>query len=258
MLHSKQNKMERKLGDPKIRYQILESTNEFVLGSLKERKFNEGTIVIAGFQTHGEGMGENRWESEKDKNLLLSLVLKPVFLEPAHQFYLNKFASLAVYDFVKHVLPDKNVTVKWPNDVYIDDKKVAGILINNTIIGKHFEYVVLGIGLNINQKTFKSDAPNPVSLIHHTNKELNLEECLQSLLHYLNSRYEQLKVEKSQSLDGDYLNVLYRYQNWSEFKTENRTFKGRITGITEYGQLQIEEESGKIQEYDFKTVEFSG
>ncbi|MDZ7741622.1 MAG: biotin--[acetyl-CoA-carboxylase] ligase [Bacteroidota bacterium] len=248
--------MSTEIGHNILRFTTLESTNKYVLGSLEKENFAAGTVVLAGFQEAGKGLGKNHWESEAGKNLLLSIILKPAFLEPQYQFYLNKFASLGVYDFIRSLLPDKKVTVKWPNDVYIDDGKVAGILINNTLIGKHFEYAVAGIGINLNQKAFRSDAPNPVSINHYTKRDLDLEKSLHDLLECLNKRFKQLEQGREEYLDRDYLAALYRHRQWSEFISAKERFKGMITGISEFGQLRIEHHKGTLLEFDFKEVEF--
>ncbi len=244
------------IGHNILRIKTIESTNKYVLGSLENDNYAAGTVVVTDFQEAGKGLGKNRWESEAGRNLLLSVVLKPLFLEPRYQFYLNKFVSLGVYDFIRSLLPDKRISVKWPNDVYIDDGKVAGILINNTLKGRHFEFVVAGIGVNINQEVFVSDAPNPVSVIHYLRDSLDLEKCLKSLLTCLNERYRQLENQEWDKIDTDYTKALYRYDSYSVFQKEGKKFNGRIKGVTEYGLLIIQKVDGEILEFDFKEVEF--
>jgi BirA family transcriptional regulator, biotin operon repressor / biotin---[acetyl-CoA-carboxylase] ligase len=226
------------------------------LDLLKNNNLDEGTCVIAWDQFGGKGLGANSWESEAGKNLTLSVLLKPHFLAPEKQFMLNKVIALSVYDFVKQLLPAQKVSIKWSNDIYVDDKKVAGILINNTIKGDKLEFTVAGIGININQEVFYSDAPNPVSIINYKKQEQDLEDCLEQLQHMINKRYAQLVNKEYETLDKDYLKDFYRVKQWADFKENNVVFKGKITGINEYGQLIIERENAVLKAYGFKEVSF--
>ena len=244
------------IGSQIIRLTSVDSTNNFVLGSMAGESYPEGTIVMAIEQFAGQGLEHNKWESEKGKNLTFSVILYPVFLQPAEQFMLNKAVSLAIADVVREYLPTGPVRVKWPNDVYIRDNKVAGILINNTIRGNHFDHSIVGIGMNVNQRKFLSDAPNPVSLNNYLNETTDLEECLHKLSSSLNFRYNQLRMGKKDQLDDEYLENLYRLGKSTEFRVGKELFHARIQGVSEYGQLILQKESGETAKYEFKEVEF--
>ena len=155
--------------------------------------------------------------------------------------------SLGICDFLaKHT---GGVKIKWPNDIYVTDDKIAGILIENSIIGSEIVYTVAGIGLNINQKMFLSGAPNPVSLGILTGIEYDLNDCLKILLADLDARYEQLLSGSRENIRTDYISMLYRYYEWHCFKSEGELIFGRIVSINSYGQLQIEDREGKIKSF---------
>lgn len=157
---------------------------------------DEGYIIQTNFQNSGKGQGKNTWESERGKNLLFSLLLKPYFLPASDQFVLTQIISLSVVDILKKLFENDNkpvIKVKWPNDIYIDNRKVAGILIQNTISGNNIENSIVGIGLNVNQKKFVTDAKNPVSLIHHLGTELSINDLLNQLLYAIAIRYNEVK-----------------------------------------------------------------
>lgn len=192
------------------------STNLYASDLLRSKEIPEGTVISAFRQSSGRGLGSNSWESEAGKNLTISIILYPSFLPIEKQFMLNKVVSLGVYDIITKLIENTNslvnksiVKIKWPNDIYIGDKKVSGILIENAIIGNKFLHSIVGIGININQEIFLSDAPNPVSLKNITGKEYGLKECLELLCSYLDKRYFQLKNDNYKAIDKDYLSTLY-------------------------------------------------
>ncbi|HHN48489.1 MAG TPA: biotin--[acetyl-CoA-carboxylase] ligase, partial [Bacteroidales bacterium] len=149
---------------PPVRLDTTPSTNAYANMLIKKNKALNGMLITAVAQTAGKGQDKNFWESKPNENLTISIIVKPYNLMPARQFILNKITSLAIRDFVMMHLKDVAVSIKWPNDVYADDQKIAGILISNTIEGQEITWSVIGIGVNINQTKFESPAPNPVSL----------------------------------------------------------------------------------------------
>ena len=150
------------IGSNLLFFENLPSTNTHAADLLKKNNLPEGTIVYTNYQSAGRGYSGNRWESEDGKNLLISIVLFPSFIKPEDQFYISMAVSLGICDFLKRYIPD--CSIKWPNDIYVNNDKIAGILIESSITGNKIEYTIAGIGLNINQEKFISDAPNPVSL----------------------------------------------------------------------------------------------
>lgn len=230
------------------------STNSYAITLLSKDRPEEGCVIITDYQTEGKGTDTNTWESEKGKNLTFSLVLYPT-LNADQQFTLNKALSLGIYDFLVEQLPGQKVSIKWPNDIYIEDKKICGILIQNSVIGNKLEYMVVGIGLNVNQILFTGNAPNPVSMKMITGTEYNLDDTLQKLLRSVFKRYTSI-VEKAGKIDTDYLQVLYRLQEWHDYLVNGVKVKSKITGTNSYGQLELENETSEVIFCDLKEVKF--
>jgi len=237
-----------------VRVNKLDSTNSYALQLLKDTNPSGGTVVMALNQTEGRGQQTNAWESESGKNLTISLILRPDFILAQDQFQVSMLISLGVSDYLKTYT--ENVSIKWPNDIYIKDKKIAGILIEQSIMGAHLSNSVCGIGLNVNQAKFVSDAPNPISLQIITNENYDLEDELTKLLASIEKRYLQVKNGNAQQLEQDYLNALYWMNETHEFEDEDGDFKGQIIGISEFGQLQIRDEDNELRTYNFKEVSF--
>ena len=232
------------------------STNLVANSMLKLEQLEAGSIILAEFQTAGKGMDQNSWESESRKNILMSAVYNSDFLSPEKQFYLNKIASLAVSDTLFEIFPKKNIKIKWPNDIYIGDEKIAGILINNTIKGDYLEYSVLGIGLNVNQMNFVSDAPNPTSIAIINEAEVNREKLFVRLCDQLNFRCRQLRRMDLESIDKDYMSRLYRFKKYAKFIINENVMQARITGLDPYGKLMLQEKDGNEYCCDLKEVSF--
>ncbi len=240
-----------------IRLKEVESTNSYVRVCLDNGKgLTHRTIVIADKQTAGKGTGSNSWHSEAGKNLNLSVLLKPEPLSPEKQFVLNKAMALAVFDFIEATLPDLKVRIKWPNDIYIGDKKTAGILISNTIKGARLEDVTVGIGINVNQKKFPVDIPNPASLSMFSGTKLDLIECLESLCRFLDRRYDEIISGKSLIIDNEYNSKLYRLNEMHRFKKKGVPFMAEIRGVSGFGQLQLKTTDGENLLFGFKEVEY--
>lgn len=245
------------IGKKIIELDNIASTNRYALSLVNKEKIEEGTIIYAINQNDGKGTGNNKWESEKGKNLTISIVLKPHFLPIHTQFYLNVFSSLAVSDMIQHMLACKEqVKIKWPNDIYYENKKISGILIENSILGDTMEYAIVGIGININQEKFISNAPNPVSLFNISGKTYNLKECLSQLNFCFNKRYEELKQKNLKMLMQEYHEILYRKDIFASFKVKNTYIYAKINGVTEYGNLQLIKENGEKLEFAHKEIEY--
>ena len=241
---------------PVIRLESIDSTNNYAREFLEKEKPQEGTVILTGNQHSGKGQASNQWESEPDKNLTFTIILYPDFLKIEEQIILNKTFALGISDFIKGINKKLDVKIKWPNDIYIGDKKVAGILIENTISGNNYLACIVGIGININQTVFKSDAPNPTSLKSETGSEFDIEECFESILSKINKRYLQLKNGDKESINSDYLYNLFRFGEIYKYKFNNRIITAKMTGVTEFGRLVLITESGETIECDLKEVEF--
>ncbi|MBE0650535.1 MAG: biotin--[acetyl-CoA-carboxylase] ligase [Bacteroidales bacterium] len=236
-------------------YKSLPSTNLKAVKDIQEGTARHGIVIWTEDQTQGRGNGTNQWESEKGKNLTFSLVIEPHFLHPAEQFFITQLISVALYDTLKKILSPENLSIKWPNDLYYENKKIAGVLIQNYVKGPQINFAVIGVGLNVNQNIFLSDAPNPASLIQFTGKENDIRSILNELLQTFKKYYELLQdPQKRVKMHEKYLEHLYLKDQWANFSDESGTFSGKIKGINDYGQLIIEERDGNHRAFGFKEV----
>jgi BirA family biotin operon repressor/biotin-[acetyl-CoA-carboxylase] ligase len=232
----------------------LPSTNSYASELLKNKEVPEGLIVYTNYQSAGRGQSGNKWESQENKNLLISIILFPNMIKPADQFLLSMVISLGICDFLQRYTDV--ISIKWPNDIYVNDDKIAGILIENSIMGDIIEHTIAGIGININQENFLSNAPNPVSLCTLTGRQYDLPECLGQLASDLDKRYKSLISGAPEGLKNDYISHLYRHMQWSKFRDMKGIFTGRISDVSDEGRLRVELKQGKVNEYSFKEIEF--
>ena len=212
------------------------STNSLALELCQQSAVPEGTLIITDQQTSGRGQRGNTWESHPGMNLTFSLILKPAFLAIKDQFLLSMVTSLAIHDYLTETL-DRPVYIKWPNDIYVNQFKICGILIENQLIGERFTNVIIGIGLNVNQQTFVSARATSLSLI--MGKVFDLEEVLGTLLSHLESRYLHLRQGRSDELKAKYISCLYRLNEQHTFQRGDERFDGKIVGVDEQGRLRV-------------------
>ncbi len=217
------------------------------------------TVVYTYRQTAGRGQRGNSWESEDSKNLAFSYLLKKPRIEPSRQFFISEAVALAVADMLSQYVPEEGIAIKWPNDIYYHDRKICGILIENTLGGGEITHSVIGVGININQERFVSDAPNPISLIGITGREYDLDQ----LLREVNERIEQYTdfscatPDTLQALHSRYIGRLYRADGkphqWQ--LPSGECFSGVIHDVQPDGQLCIRRtDTGELCKYYFKEV----
>ena len=228
------------------------STNDYASNLLSEGDPIEGTLIVTSNQTAGKGQRGNVWEAESGKNLTFSLILQPSFLPLSKQFYLNIITSLAVRDTVDYFLKT-SLTVKWPNDIYLTNKKIAGILIQNSLKKNIINYSIIGVGININQEVFSDK--KAISMKNYASSELSLTDILTFFLEKMEAYYLKLRALKLEELSILYISGLFRYNELNSFKAKGVEFTGKIKGIDEIGRLLIES-NGKISSFNFKEVEF--
>lgn len=244
----------RTIGKRMISLLSVNSTNAYARSLLSEEAPEEGTVIIAGDQKKGRGQGENTWHSKRGKNLLFSIILYPEFIRANNQFLLSKAISLGIHDYLRDYVSD--VSIKWPNDIYVDDRKIAGILIENDLVGSSLKSSIVGIGINMNQVKFPDDIPNPVSLTQMIEKQLVLKDELKKLADYLDKRYQMLSRGKVDKVHRDYHEKQFRLNEMSWYRNDKGKFLAKIIGVSDYGQLILENQSGKTLEFNFKEVEF--
>lgn len=241
-----------------LHFQAINSTNQKAKELMQTEPLPEGAVIITSCQQQGRGYGTNKWESEPGKNLTASFILKPSFIEPYKQFAITQLLSLAVMDSIKYFYKgEKVISIKWPNDIYAGNKKIAGILTENFIMGEKIKYTIAGIGININQVKFSALLPNPVSICLLTNQETKTEVVLNVLYQQIFKWYAHLQHSNPTELEAIYLDNLYRYNIKSTFRTnEKGTFDGIITGIDDLGHLKIKTNDNRTYLFAFKEVEF--
>jgi BirA family biotin operon repressor/biotin-[acetyl-CoA-carboxylase] ligase len=215
-------------------------------------------VAVASFQTAGRGQKGNTWESEAGKNLLFSILAHPGSIKVQEQFYISEAIALAVSDSVMSAIGPEyagGVSVKWSNDIYWNDYKMAGILIENTLQGSSILDTVVGVGLDVNQEVFLSDAPNPISLKNITGREFDLDALLNDIVDRFIG-YMELPAHKRHDVDKLYRSRLYRREGFHKFRDVQGEFEARIEGIRPDGCLMLLTDSGQHRVYEFKQVQF--
>jgi BirA family transcriptional regulator, biotin operon repressor / biotin---[acetyl-CoA-carboxylase] ligase len=246
------------VGQRVIRLDQVDSTNSFTLGILKGMQVEEGLVVTSARQTRGRGQRGNSWESEPGKNITCSIVLKPSFLDPHMQFELTRVASLALSDMLRDIIPHRNVNIKWPNDIYVDGKKIAGILIENAIVSSRISYSVIGIGMNVNQETFGVTGNTATSLKLLSGTEYDLNNLLKMLCAAIEVRYLQLRAGKPEKLRREYFERLFLAGEFTRYTDFARVFEARITEVTDEGFLVLELTDGTLRRFAMKEVGWVG
>ncbi len=214
----------------------------------------DGCVIRSGFQSSGKGQPGNTWESEKESNLLFSVIVFPDMIAPTDQFVISMSVSLSISGFLRHNGIENKI--KWPNDIYAGDKKIAGILIENSLMGNSIEHSIIGIGLNVNQLHFVSNAPNPVSMSMLTGVRYDTGACFSELLDFLDGRYKDLIRGDFEGIREEYLRSLYRIGEWHDYRSEGKVFRARIRSVGNTGLLVVEDASGKLREFAFKEVDY--
>ncbi len=245
---------------PLIALEETNSTNQYLSRLCNAAKENipELTTVCASYQTAGKGQRGNSWESEGGKNLLFSFVLYPTALEANRQFILSQIISLSIKEELEQWTDD--ISIKWPNDIYWKEKKICGILIENDLAGHCIGRCIAGIGININQETFRSDAPNPVSLKQITGREHDLSGILAHILKRVKTYYNSLQTEDYATFAAEiavrYARSLFRRRGFHPYEDVNGRFQARLLGVEPDGRFVLEDESGKERKYLFKEVQY--
>ena len=230
------------------------STNTYLKKLLQKKTVEHFTVVTTNYQTEGRGQRGNTWISDKDKNLLFSILLLHKSLLSLDSFILNQIVSLSLLKVLQHFIPD--CRIKWPNDILSGSKKIAGILIENTISGSRIKHSIVGIGINVNQEKFPKELPQASSMKIISGKEFDLSSILQEIATAIQDYYLKFEAKESESIRKEYVAKLYLYQQAALFiNMENKRFLGKIVGITPEGKLQIEQNK-HVNSYNFKEIVF--
>ncbi len=242
------------VGKTILEFSHLESTNDYCRQMAGKQVMDEGTVVWAKHQSKGRGQGKSTWESNEGQNLTFSIILEPVFLDPSGLFFLSMAVSLGIRGFLIQYSP--HVSIKWPNDIYIGNRKIAGMLIESSVMGNRVKHSIAGIGININQTSFADHIPNPVSLKQVTYRTFPLRETLISLCSEIESWYRLLIKGEKEKIKNLYTRHLYRLNEKHSFRNDNMVFHAFIRGVDQFGRLELEDEEGFTRHYGMKEVEF--
>ncbi len=237
-------------------FKNIESTNQYLQNLLDEGVDISDNVVVTDFQTSGKGQGKNVWHSEKGKNLLLSIALDMNFLKAENQFLLTQIVSVAMINVLKNYLPEDSLFIKWPNDIYYNDKKIAGILIKNEIKGMMLGTSIVGIGLNVNQESFDESLPNPISMKMITGKDYDLEKLLLEVYDSTNLQVYKCQSQSQISTANSYINHLYRHKQWSFYEHEGCVKEMMIVGYDKFGRLILKEKNDREVVCDLKEILF--
>ncbi len=235
----------------------LQSTNAFLHDRISAGADISDIVVAARYQTEGKGMGENRWESQGGKNLLFSIALNVNFLKAEEQFKISQAVAAAILNVIDKHIGEAVTSIKWPNDIYVGSRKLAGMLIQNTISGMMMQTSIIGIGLNVNQMGYSDNVPNPVSLKMLTGIDSDLDLMLKELIVNIKSAVESLRTEQGKTMvDEMYRNNLFRFGQWADYEIDNEIKTLIISGYDKYGRLCLRDKNGHDFVCDIKEIKF--
>lgn len=246
----------------RINLSRVDSTNNFVRDMLSFGDQLDGmTLVVAEAQSAGRGQAGNHWEAEPGQNLTFSLLCHPDFVPASRQFIISQCIALAIVQALQAELPATGdpalaLSIKWPNDIYVGDRKICGTLIECDLRGKNISNCIIGTGLNVNQTRFLSDAPNPVSLKQLTHREHDREAILAAICSGFQTRYDQVRQGEDEAIRQDYAERLYRRRGMHRYADVRGEFMAEIAAVEPTGHLLLRLEDGNTCRYEFKEVRF--
>ena len=241
------------IGKKYYSFQELPSTNTWLMESLVAHKLPEGTLVLADHQTEGKGQFGAIWSSEPSSSLTFSILLKPIFLPISNTFDISICIALAIHDCLNELRP--GFKIKWPNDIYFENKKVAGILIENQFHKSSCEHSVVGIGLNVNQTEFFK-LPKATSLKQIIGVNFPVQNLLDRLCETIEARYLQLRANMYPSLLKSYLEHMYWFNEIHTFQTNAIQFNATIIGVLRNGRLLLKFSDGSKRDFEIKELQF--
>lgn len=233
--------------------EVVDSTNSYLIEKSKEQRVYEGEVVLAHYQTSGRGQRTSVWESAPGENLMCSILAFPTFLNGNNFFLISKAIAIAVKIVVSSKCPNELVEVKWPNDIYVNKRKIGGILIENQYKGSQIKQAVIGVGLNINQTNFENEKATSLKLL--TQKQFLIKDILIELLQEFEKQYFSLKWGTTEDLEELYLENLMNYQIEKTYRVGEEEIKGIIESVQNNGTLFLKTK-GEIRSFQFKEIEY--
>ncbi|AFK01776.1 biotin/acetyl-CoA-carboxylase ligase [Emticicia oligotrophica DSM 17448] len=244
------------LGKNHIYLPSCHSTNDIAAEIIQTKRVFDGTIVITSNQTAGRGQRGNTWEALPNQNITFSIILKPDFLSVVHQFRLNIAVSLGIFEFLCKYLSN-GLAIKWPNDIYVGNKKMGGVLIENTLSGSRIAYSVIGIGLNINQLSFSNEKAISLRLATQKQEDFDIQTLIEQLCGCIEKYYLQLKNGGAfiETQKKKYIERLFRVGEEHLYEKEEIIFKGKIVDVADSGHLMMEV-GQELKKFEFKEISF--
>lgn len=239
------------IGKKIIRLESVDSTNNYIANLLKERKLEEGTVILADEQFAGRGQRDAQWVVNPGENLTFSFYLGNVNLSVQCQFYLTCIVSLSLVRLLEKY--ELNPKIKWPNDIYIGQQKIAGVLIENQLSSSVINSSIIGIGLNVNQLKF--EGLNATSLLLETQQLKPPMEVLFTFIEIFNASWTNFSERMFHDIKLDYITHLFQFNEFKSYHDENGDFEGKITDVADSGHLVIER-NGELKQYDLKEITF--
>lgn len=237
-----------------IRLESVDSTNDFAKSKIEEFSVKKNFVIVAKEQTNGRGQRGNLWFSEKGKNITCSIAIFFDSFLIENQFYISKVVSISIINALSFF--KSGFEIKWPNDIYFEKKKIAGILIENSISGKNLNYSIIGIGLNVNQEIFENDLEKATSLKNIISKNIDPNFLFELILKEISILINLLEKKMFEEIDLYYFQFLMNYKILAKYSDNSGVFKGKIIGIENSGHLIIEKQTSEIKKYDFKEIVF--
>ncbi len=228
-----------------------DSTNSYAAEIAANNEVMDGTVFYTFCQTKGRGQRGNTWESADNENITMSVVLKPNFLHAQDQWYLSMAVAIAVAEAIQFFLKQK-VLIKWPNDIFIENKKIAGLLIENNLLGSSINQAIVGIGVNVNQSIFENSTATSIAIL--SNETISIQKVIEKIFEQLEKYYQLLQTNKD-LLFKTYYEKMLQYKTWATYYKGEETFNGKIIAVLPTGQLTMETEWG-IKTFDFKEIKF--
>jgi BirA family biotin operon repressor/biotin-[acetyl-CoA-carboxylase] ligase len=227
------------IGKRFIKLLRVESTNNYAMQQTQNGNALHGDVFFAFEQTAGKGQFNKQWSSAKGENIILSAVLDTGKLLISQQFILNMAAAISAMQLFNKYTTE-NTKIKWPNDIYWHDRKAAGILIENIVRGKKWQFAIAGFGININQTVFENELKNPISLKQITGKNYDVVELAKKFCALLDKNLQLLFSGKDQLILETYNRALYKQNEVAKFKQGSRIFSGTVKEVDNFGRLIIE------------------
>ena len=232
------------------------STNTEAKKLLQKSQPPEWTVISTEYQESGRGQAGNTWESNHAENLLFSVISYPGFIQASQQFIITQIVSVSIALVLEKIMPEATVKIKWPNDIFVNNHKIAGILVENNIMNNCISSCITGIGLNVNQTSFSKEIPNATSVKNELGRHTDRQKILDNIVLNLIELTTKVKTGQSKLIHEFYMQRLYRLRESALFRIDDKLTEAVITGIDEYGRLKIETQAGVQLFCDVKEIEF--